>query len=37
VALAEREGAPLLTADDLLVRKMKGHRIVVRLGDLDLA
>jgi len=36
VALAERHGSPLLTADDAMARRMKGHRIVVRLHDLDL-
>lgn len=36
VALAERLGLPLLTADDVMVRKMKGHSIVVRLRDVDL-
>lgn len=36
IALAERRGFPLLTADEALVQKMKGHSIVLRLGDLDL-
>jgi predicted nucleic acid-binding protein len=35
VALAERVGFPLLTADEVMVRKMKGHSIVVRLGDVE--
>lgn len=35
VALAEREGFPLVTADDAMVKKLKGHSIVVRLADLD--
>lgn len=35
VALAERQGFPLLTADEVLVKKMKGHGIVVRLGELE--
>lgn len=35
VALAERQGFPLLTADEVMVKKMKGHSIVVRLGDLE--
>ena len=34
VALAERLGFPLLTADEALVKKMKGHSIVLRLRDL---
>lgn len=37
VALAERMGFPLLTADDVMVRRLKGHSIVVRLTDLELA
>lgn len=36
VALAERLGFPLLTADDALIRKMKGHSIVLRLQDVEL-
>ncbi|MBI2461154.1 MAG: type II toxin-antitoxin system VapC family toxin [Candidatus Rokubacteria bacterium] len=35
VALAERLGFPLLTADDALVKKMRGHSIVLRLRDLE--
>lgn len=35
VALAERVGFPLLTADDDMVRRMKGHSIVLRLGELE--
>lgn len=35
VALAERLGYPLLTADDALLKKMKGHSIVLRLRDLE--
>lgn len=35
VALAERQGFPLLTADEVMAKKMKGHSIVVRLGDLE--
>jgi predicted nucleic acid-binding protein len=35
VALAERLGFPLLTADDAMARKLKGHGTVVRLGDLE--
>ena len=34
VALAEAVGFPLLTADDALLKKMKGHGIVLRLRDL---
>ena len=37
VALAEQQGFPLLTADEAMVRKMKGHNIVVRLGDMELS
>lgn len=36
VALAEREDCPLLTADEAMMRKMKGHGGVIRLRDLDL-
>lgn len=35
VALAERLGFPFLTADEALIKKMKGHSIVLRLRDLD--
>ena len=35
VALAELLGFPLLTADEGLLKKMKGHSIVLRLRDLD--
>jgi len=34
VALAELLGFPLLTADEALLKKMKGHSIVLRLRDL---
>lgn len=34
VALAETLGFPFVTADQALLRKMKGHSIVVRLKDL---
>jgi predicted nucleic acid-binding protein len=34
VALAEIVGFPLLTADEALLKKMKGHSIVLRLQDL---
>lgn len=36
VALAEREGVPLLTADDALAKKLAGHGLVVRLASLAL-
>jgi predicted nucleic acid-binding protein len=36
VALAEHIGYPLLTADEVMVRKMKGHSIVIPLRELDL-
>lgn len=36
VAIAEREGFPLLTADEAMVRKMKGHSIVIRLRDMQI-
>lgn len=35
VALAERLGFPFLTADEALLKKMKGHSIVLRLRDLE--
>ena len=34
VALAETLGFPCVTADETLLRKMKGHSIVLRLKDL---
>ena len=34
VALAETLGFPFVTADEALLRKMKGHSIVLRLKDL---
>lgn len=34
VALAEVLGYPLITADEALMRKMRGHSIVVRLKEL---
>ncbi len=34
VALAETMGFPCVTADEALLRKMKGHSIVLRLRDL---
>jgi len=35
VALAERQGFPFLTADEVLLKKMKGHSIVLRLREMD--
>ena len=37
VALAEILGFPYVTADETLLRKMKGHSIVLRLKDLAFA
>lgn len=34
VVIAETSGFPSVTADEVLLRKMKGHRIVLRLNDL---
>ena len=34
VALAEQVGYPLITADEMMVKKLKGHSIVVPLGAL---
>jgi predicted nucleic acid-binding protein len=34
VALAEAMGYPLVTADEALMRKLRGHSILVRLKDL---
>jgi predicted nucleic acid-binding protein len=36
VALAERLGFPLLTADETMARRLSGHGSVVRLADLEL-
>jgi predicted nucleic acid-binding protein len=36
VALAEQIGFPLITADEALVRKMRGHGIVVSLRELGI-
>lgn len=36
IALAERLGFPFLTADDTLLKKMRGHSIVLRLRDMDM-
>jgi predicted nucleic acid-binding protein len=35
VALAEALGFPLLTADEALAKKMKGHSIVLRLKEME--
>ncbi len=35
VALAEQLGYPLITADEVMVKKLKGHSIVVPLRELD--
>ncbi len=35
VALAEQLGYPLITADDAMVKKLKGHSIVVPLRDCE--
>lgn len=34
VALAEKLGYPLITADDVMLRKLKGHSIVLPLREL---
>lgn len=36
VALAEQMGYPLITADEVMVKKLKGHSIVVPLRELDI-
>ncbi len=36
VALAEQMGYPLITADEAMVKKLKGHSIVVPLRELDI-
>jgi predicted nucleic acid-binding protein len=35
VALAEQLGYPLITADEVMVKKLRGHSIVVALRDLE--
>ncbi|MGH7929054.1 MAG: type II toxin-antitoxin system VapC family toxin [Candidatus Binatia bacterium] len=35
VALAEQLGHPLITADEIMVKKLKGHSIVVPLRELE--
>ncbi|MBI3449718.1 MAG: type II toxin-antitoxin system VapC family toxin [Acidobacteria bacterium] len=37
VALAERLGVPVLTADESMARKLRGHNLVARLADLALS
>ncbi|MCH6545140.1 MAG: type II toxin-antitoxin system VapC family toxin [Deltaproteobacteria bacterium] len=36
VALAEQLGYPLITSDDTMVKKLRGHSIVVPLRELEL-
>ena len=36
VGLAEQVGYPLITADDVMVKKLKGHSIVVSLRELEI-
>ena len=36
VALAEQVGYPLITADEVMLKKLKGHSIVVPLRELDI-
>ena len=35
VALAEQVGYPLITADEVMVKKLKSHSIVVPLRELE--
>ena len=35
VGLAEQVGYPLITADEVMVKKLKGHSIVLPLRELD--
>ena len=35
VALAEQVGYPLITADEVMIKKLKGHSIVTALRELD--
>lgn len=35
VALAEQVGYPLITADEVMVKKLRGHSIVVALRELE--
>jgi predicted nucleic acid-binding protein len=36
VALGEQVGYPLITADEIMVRKLKGHSIGVRLREIEI-
>ena len=36
VALGEQVGYPLITADEVMVKKLKGHSIVVALRELEI-
>lgn len=36
VALAEQVGYPLITADEIMIKKLKGHSIVVPLRELEI-
>jgi len=36
VALGEQVGYPLITADEVMVKKLKGHSIVVALRELQI-
>jgi predicted nucleic acid-binding protein len=36
VALAEQVGYPLITADEAMIRKLKGHSIVIALREIEL-
>lgn len=36
VGLAEQVGYPLITADDVMVKKLKGHNVVVPLRELEI-
>jgi predicted nucleic acid-binding protein len=36
VALAEKMGYPLITADEVMVKKLKGHSFVVPLRELEI-
>ncbi|MBI4526583.1 MAG: type II toxin-antitoxin system VapC family toxin [Deltaproteobacteria bacterium] len=35
VALAEQVGYPLVTADEVMIKKLKGHSIAVSLRELE--
>ena len=36
VTLAEQVGYPLITADEVMIKKLAGHRIVVPLRELEI-